>query len=91
MPLETVALWLKGITGNQDNLEDPSESSLSVMTTHPTRYFLRSDCFPLAFRLCLVLADSCFGQLALQVFTEMYSMPNGEQDLAQDQEGEDSA
>ena len=38
-----------------------------------------------------MLADSCLEQFALQVFTEMYSMPNGEQALAQDQEGEDSA
>ena len=37
-----------------------------------------------------MLADSCFVQLALQVFTEMYLMPNGEQALTQDQEGEDN-
>ena len=37
-----------------------------------------------------MLADSCFDRFALQVFTEMHSMPNGEQTLAQDQEGEDS-
>ena len=37
-----------------------------------------------------MLADSCFDRFALQVFTEMHSMPNGEQALDQDQEGEDS-
>ena len=37
-----------------------------------------------------MLADSCFDRFALQVFTEMHSMPNGEQALVQDQEGEDS-
>ena len=62
-----------------------------MFATHPTRYILRSDRFRLVFRLYLLLADSCFGRFALQVFTEMHSMPNGEQALAQDQEGEDSA
>ena len=38
-----------------------------------------------------MLTDSCLDQFVLQVFIEMYSMPNGEHDLVQDQEGEDSA
>ena len=43
------------------------------------------------FRLYLRLTDSCLTNFVLQVFTEMHSMPNGEQALEQTQEGEDSA
>ena len=41
---KTVAMWLKSITGNQDNPEEPGESSPSVTTISPTRYVLYSDC-----------------------------------------------
>ena len=52
----------------------------------------------LLFRLLLIHAPTAldidrllFDQFALQVFTEMHSMPNGEQALEQGKEGEDSA
>ncbi|XBI00186.1 hypothetical protein VPH35_129314 [Triticum aestivum] len=58
----TVALWMRSITGNQDNPRGSRRVVPFSSNNTPDK-----------------------------VFTEMHSMPNGEQDLEQAQEGEDSA
>ena len=40
VPSKTVAMWLKSITGNQDNPEDLGESSPTETTIRTTRYAL---------------------------------------------------
>ena len=78
VPSKTVALWLRSITGNQDN---PRGSRRVV----PFSSINPPDKVRFSFRLLLIHAPTAldidrlsFDQFALQVFTEMHSMPNGE-------------
>ena len=87
---ETVALWLRSITGNQDNPRGSRRVVPFSSVNPPDKVCFLFRLLPIHAPTALDVDRLSFDQFVLQVFTEMHSMPNGEQALEQAQEGEDS-
>ena len=88
---ETVALWLRSITGNQDNPRGYRQVVPFSKVNPPDKVCFLFRLLPIHAPSALDVYRLSFDQFVLQVFAKMHPMPNGEQALEQTQEGEDSA